>query len=128
MVWMQRTSKASSIATLSPPTSLSPTETKRRFSILDLPNCRIVVSRLRRPWHRARTVTHILKNSATELHDAVIHQTPEPAPSFNPEVSSCLEAIIEKLLRKDRESRYQSATELRSDLEALRNEVAPPSV
>jgi eukaryotic-like serine/threonine-protein kinase len=67
------------------------------------------------------------QNSASEVPDAVIRQKPKPARSLNPGVSSRLEAIIEKALQNDRESRYQSATELRSDLEILRDELAPSS-
>jgi serine/threonine protein kinase/Tol biopolymer transport system component len=76
------------------------------------------------------------RGSASDVHDAVLHQTPTPVQSLNPKVPSELQAVIDKSLRKDREYRYQTASELRSDLERLRKELgfrslgsdqAPPS-
>src|SRR6266705_1805215 len=53
------------------------------------------------------------------LIDAILHQAPEPPRAVNPKVSPELEAIILKALDKDPERRYQSAKELRVDLERL---------
>ena len=61
--------------------------------------------------------------SASDVHDAVLHQTPTPVQSLNPKAPSELQTVIEKSLRKDRESRYQTASALRSDLERLRKEL-----
>jgi len=55
----------------------------------------------------------------TRLIDAILHQTPQPASSLNRGVSPALEAVIEKALDKDPEHRYQSAQELRIDLERM---------
>jgi len=66
-------------------------------------------------------------NSASEVHQAVLHQEAAPVRSFNPEVPSRLKEIIEKALQKNLEARYQSAGELRSDLERLNKELGSPS-
>ena len=53
------------------------------------------------------------------LITAILHQTPQPPRALNREVSAGLESIIFKALEKDPERRYQSAGELRVDLERL---------
>ena len=53
------------------------------------------------------------------LITAILHQTPQPPRALNREVSPSLESIILKALEKDPERRYQSARDLRVDLERL---------
>ena len=53
------------------------------------------------------------------LITAILHETPQPPRALNREVSAGLESIILKALEKDPEHRYQSARELRVDLERL---------
>ena len=53
------------------------------------------------------------------LITAILHETPQPPRALNREVSASLESIIFKALEKDPERRYQSARELRVDLERL---------
>ena len=60
------------------------------------------------------------EDSAPRLTDAILHQTPVGPRAVNSRVSPQLEAIILKLLDKDPERRYQTARELRVDLERLR--------
>ena len=69
----------------------------------------------RRPFARA---------SAAEVHDAVLHATPVPVRSLNPALPREFELLIERALRKDRASRYQSAAELRADLERVHAQVS----
>lgn len=64
-------------------------------------------------------------DTGPELHAAILNQTPAPARKLNPRVPAKLEQIIRKSLEKDREQRYQSAAELRSDLEILKRSVLP---
>ena len=56
---------------------------------------------------------------STALADAIIHKPPEPPSTHNRKVSPGLESIIVKALDKDPEHRYQSAREMRVDLERL---------
>jgi Tol biopolymer transport system component len=54
---------------------------------------------------------------------AILSQTPEPPLRLNPELPVELEAIITKLLVKDRELRYQTASDLRADLKRLQRQI-----
>jgi eukaryotic-like serine/threonine-protein kinase len=53
---------------------------------------------------------------------SILDTAPVPAVRLNPEVPAELERIINKALEKDRELRYQHASELRADLKRLKRE------
>jgi len=53
------------------------------------------------------------------IFEALLNKTPQPVRERNPKVPAELERIIGELLEKDRALRYQSAAELRDDLERL---------
>ncbi len=57
------------------------------------------------------------------LRDAILHQAPIPAHELNPAVPPKLEAIVNKCLEKDREQRYQHASEITKELKQLRREM-----
>jgi serine/threonine protein kinase len=57
------------------------------------------------------------------LHDVILRSKPASARKLNPQVPAKLEAILRKALEKDRGKRYQSASELRIDLQSLKREV-----
>jgi serine/threonine protein kinase/tetratricopeptide (TPR) repeat protein len=60
-------------------------------------------------------------NIVTTL-DAVLHQKPTPPRSSNPNIPPELENIIGKAMEKDKSKRYQSAAEMKADLQHLKKE------
>jgi eukaryotic-like serine/threonine-protein kinase len=61
-----------------------------------------------------------LRPSSIATLDAVLHQAPAAPVRLNPAVTPELERIIERSLEKDRELRYQTASEMRAELRLLR--------
>jgi len=61
------------------------------------------------------------KNSLMTL-DAVLHDKPVPPGELNPKVPVELEGIIGKAMEKDRQERYQSAAQMKADLQQLKRE------
>ena len=61
-------------------------------------------------------------NTSGLITDAILHSDPAPPIRFNPDVSSKLEEIIHKALEKDRNLRYQHASDMRADLQRLKRD------
>ena len=61
-------------------------------------------------------------NNSLATLDQVLHAKPIPPHELNPKIPIELEGIIGKAMEKDRNHRYQSAVEMRSDLALLKRE------
>jgi eukaryotic-like serine/threonine-protein kinase len=61
------------------------------------------------------------------VFDSILNRAPTPAVRLNPDVTEGLERIIDKALEKDRDIRYQHASELRADLKRLRRDTGSGS-
>jgi serine/threonine protein kinase len=53
---------------------------------------------------------------------SILHRSSTPAIRLNPDIPASLDQIINKALEKDRNLRYQSAAEMRTDLQRLRRD------
>ena len=61
-------------------------------------------------------------SSSGEICGSILHQEPAPPSQLNPQVHPRLDAVIHKALEKDRNQRYQSAAEMRTDLQRLKRD------
>ena len=62
------------------------------------------------------------------IFDAILNQSPLPPISASPFLPAALEEIIFKALAKDRESRYQHVSEIRTDLRNVRSQYESQSI
>ncbi len=64
--------------------------------------------------------------TAAVVHNAILNQTPALARDLNSAVPRGLDTVITKALEKDRSRRYQSAAEMREDIERIQRATQPP--
>jgi TolA-binding protein/predicted Ser/Thr protein kinase len=60
--------------------------------------------------------------TAAVVFDAILNRSPAPIVAVNPDVPLELERIVDKAIEKDRQLRYQSAADLKSDLARLKRD------
>src|SRR6202050_3233651 len=61
-------------------------------------------------------------DTSAVIFDAILNRAPLPPLRFNPDVPARLDEIINKALEKDRDMRYQHASDIRSDLKRLQRD------
>lgn len=65
-------------------------------------------------------------STAAAIQEAVLQQSPPQPRQIQPDIPAELEKVINKAIEKDRDLRYRSATELRTDLEGVAAAVNKP--
>jgi serine/threonine-protein kinase len=61
-------------------------------------------------------------NTTAEVFESILNRAPVPPVRLNPEIPLRLEEIITRALEKDRNLRYQSAADLRAELQRLKRD------
>ena len=61
-------------------------------------------------------------DTTANLFDSILHKSPVAPVRLNPDLPAKLEEIINKVLEKDRDLRYQHASDIRTDVKRLKRE------
>jgi serine/threonine protein kinase len=62
-------------------------------------------------------------STSAVIFEAILNRVPTPPPQLNPNLPSDLNRIIGRALEKDRELRYQTASEIRAELKRLKRDL-----
>ena len=71
-------------------------------------------------WRRARG--HFAGKAPGAIFESILNRAPVPPVRLNPDVPAELERVIDKCLEKDRNLRYQHASDIRTDLQRLKRD------
>ncbi len=71
-------------------------------------------------YEMATGIAPFAGHASADIFAAILHRTPISPERLNARVTGELEGVISKCLQKDRDLRYQHASEIRSDLDRLR--------
>ncbi len=74
-------------------------------------------------YETATGVTPFRGESSTATLDAIIHSAPMAPSKINPDLPDRLELIINRALEKDRNCRYQNASDIGTDLQQLKQDL-----
>ena len=64
-------------------------------------------------------------DSSALIRDAILHRAPVLPVRLNPDIPAKLEDVINQALEKDKKLRYQSAADMRTDLQRLKRDAEP---
>jgi tetratricopeptide (TPR) repeat protein/DNA-binding winged helix-turn-helix (wHTH) protein/TolB-like protein len=79
-------------------------------------------------YEMATGVRAFVGSTAPVIREAVLNQPTGRIRELKPELPAGLEKIVDRALEKDRDRRYQTAGEMRTELERLRGESAPAAI
>ena len=74
-------------------------------------------------YEMATGVTTVSGRESGLIFDGILNRAPAPAGQLNPDLPRELERILARCLEKDRELRYQHASEIRADLQRLKRDL-----
>jgi len=98
---------------------MSPEQARGQFT-----DCRTDLFSLGTVFYQMATgVLPFQGDTAAVVYEAILNRDPAPIQQVNPSLPAALARIVEKAMEKDRNLRYQTATELKTDLLRLKRDL-----